>query len=177
MLFFQLRKPLCHKMKVPITPPFFFTWLNFRCFPYYLIRKVFGPEVLLPLLYLFKVREWGALLTHGRHCRRIGLSLPYRMPDSCIIRCNNKSDKESVRALHRIPLSPIVSEEEEKSGSILHSLTVYACFVGEWNPEMTSQGKLDPCFCIVGQKPAQLPCFERVQQLEEKSRAKNFTPC
>ena len=53
--------------------------------------------------------------------------------------------------------------EEEKNVSIFQFLTFYACFVGEWNDEMASQTKRDPC-------------FERVQHLKEKLTAKTFWP-
>ena len=41
---------------------------------------------------------------------------------------------------------------------------------------MMSQNNLDPFSVLLstGQKSAQLPCFEIVQDLKEKSRAKNF---
>ena len=47
--------------------------------------------------------------------------------------------------------------EEGKNGSILQSLAVYACFLGEWNPEMTSQSKLDPFSCTVVHGPKKRP--------------------
>ena len=66
--------------------------------------------------------------------------------------------------------------EERVNGSILQSFTVYACFVGEWNPDMSSQSKLDPFSCVVvhGPKKCTTSCLGRVQHLKEKSRAKNF---
>ena len=63
--------------------------------------------------------------------------------------------------------------EEGKKWVDFATLAVYACFVGEWNPKMASQTKRDP-FTNMGHKSAQLPCFERVQHLKEKSSAKNF---
>ena len=53
---------------------------------------------------------------------------------------------------------------------------LFVCFVGEWNPEMTSQSKLDPFSFIVvhGPKSAQLPCFEGALHLKETCKAKNF---
>ena len=49
--------------------------------------------------------------------------------------------------------------EEGKNGLILQSCTVYACFVGKWNPdhEMTSQSKLDTISCNVDLEPKKHP--------------------
>ena len=37
------------------------------------------------------------------------------------------------------------------------SLSVCACFMREWNPEMTSQSKLDPFYCIAVHGPKKCP--------------------
>lgn len=71
---------------------------------------------------------------------------------------NNKSDPESGRALHRIPFFnnhclEWVSEKKEQIGLIFQILTVYACFMGEWNSKMTSQSKPDPFSSIVVHGP------------------------
>ena len=78
------------------------------------------------MLYLFKVGKMGTFLAHGRQYSRMGLvyfvtssqgfihaqnkhkqretAFFYSMPDLCIsFGCNNKSDPENYRALHRIP--------------------------------------------------------------------------
>ena len=50
---------------------------------------------------------------------------------------------------------------------MLQSVTAYACFVDESNPEMASQNKQGPFSVLssIGQKSAQLPSFEKVQRL------------
>lgn len=37
------------------------------------------------------------------------------------------------------------------------NLSVYASFMGVWNPEMTSQSKQDPFSCIVVHRPKKRP--------------------
>ena len=146
------------------------------------------------MLYLFKVRKLGALFGPWATIQENGSSslcevvlgsiqvrnkhkqeyrfFFYRMPYSCIVfGCNNKSDSENGRVLHRIPFFNDHCLEwvrgMKKNGSMLQSITAYACFVGEWNPEMTSQNKLGPFSVLssIGQKSAQLPSFEKVQRL------------
>ena len=95
--------------------------------PDHLGEKGFGPGFFIWMLYLFKVRKLGTILAHGQQFRNGSTLLCdvisvfhscakqtktkrdavafffYKMPDSCIIfGCNNKSDSESGRALHRI---------------------------------------------------------------------------
>ena len=129
------------------------------------------------MLYLFKVRELGAFLAHGRQYRRMGLvyfvtsyqcSIHARnkhkkrafflhiIPNSRIVfGCNNKSDSENGRALHKIPFFNDHRPEwvkRRKNGSILQSLAVYACmFV------VASQSKLDPFSFIVVHGPKKRP--------------------
>ena len=71
---------------------------------------------------------------------------------------NNKSDPESGRDLHRISFLnnhclEWVTEKKEQIGLIFQILTVYSCFMGEWNSKMTSQSKLDPFSSIVVHGP------------------------
>ena len=88
------------------------------------------------------------------------------MPDLCIVfGCCNKSDSENGTALHTIPFfndhHPEWVRSRKKNRLTLQSFTVYACFVGKWNPEMASQRKLDPFSCIVthGPKLERRPTF------------------
>ena len=105
----------------------------------------------------------------------------HRMPDSCIVfGCNNKSDSENGRAM-QYPFLTIIARIAGKEGQKrldFATLSVYTCLVGEGNPEMMSQSILDPFFFFVvhGPKSTQLPCFEKVYHLKEKSRAKSFSP-
>ena len=102
----------------------------------------------------------------GYSWRRLGLHqfsfLSCKMLDSCIFfsACNIKIEAYDDRALHRIPFSNFHLETKEKmdrfcqlSLFMLVSHLFYACFGGEWNPEMTSQCKLDPFFSIVVHEP------------------------
>ena len=50
-----------------------------------------------------------------------------------------------------------MSEKKEQIGLIIQILTVYACFMGEWNTKMTSQIKLDPFSSIVVHGPKRHP--------------------
>ena len=112
--------------KVLLTPKRFFAQINFCYCPDYFGESVFGPGFFLQMLYLLKVSKFGALLAHARQYRRMHLvyfvtssqgfirarnkhkqreiAFFFYLPDSCIVfRCNNRSDPENGRALHRIP--------------------------------------------------------------------------
>ena len=71
----------------------------------------------------------------NKHKKREIVFFFYRMPDSCIVfGCNNKSDPEDGMPLHRIPFfndHRPQSDKKERNESVLQSLTVCACFLGE----------------------------------------------
>ena len=158
------------------------------------------PGPFLQRLYPFQGKEVGRLFGPWTTIQENGLSLlcdvisvlhsctkqaqaerdsflVHRIPDPCVVfGCNDKSDYENGRALHRMP----GVSEKEKSGSILQSLTVYACFVNEWNPEITSQCKLDTFSFIVvhwpKRRPTSLP-WKGYNICRKGPGASTFSPC
>ena len=109
----------------------------------------------LRMLYLFKVGKLGAFLTHGRQYSRMDLVFC----DVIAVFHSRAKQAQTERALffteclfadcfvflHRIPsfiYHRLELVRRSKNGSILQSLTVYACFVGECgDTEMTLQKK------------------------------------
>ena len=124
---------------IALRPMRLHTQINFPTALITLVIKVFGPVFFLRMLYLFKVRKLGAFLAHGREYRRMGL-VYFVTSSQCLIHkrnkhkqreiafffnriseysfivfpCNNKSDSENGRALHRIPSFNDHRPESEK---------------------------------------------------------------
>ena len=105
----------------------------------------------------------------------------------CLIRVSffdvTRKVTQNGRASHRIPFlnDHHGSEwEEGKNGSILQVLTVYVCFLGEWNPVMTSKSKLDPFSWIVVHGPKRKTpnflAFKGYKIWRKNPGPKNFSP-
>ena len=105
----------------------------------------------------------------------------------CLIRVSffdvTRKVTQNGRASHRIPFlnDHHRSEwEEGKNGSILQVLTVYVCFLGEWNPVMTSKSKLDPFSWIVVHGPKRKTpnflAFKGYKIWRKNPGPKNFSP-
>ena len=113
------------QLKVPLTPKIFPRKLTFATALSTVAKKFLALFFFLQMMYPLKARTLGAFLP-GTTVEENGSSLVcdvisvfhlaqtereivffcYRMPDSCIVfGCNNKSDSENGRALHRIPFS------------------------------------------------------------------------
>jgi len=128
------------------------------------------------MLYHFKARKLGTFLLHGRQYKRVGLVFFVTTSSQCFICPWNKVSINSERlqkqsvffpsshSLQAMVVKKVYSVQSYAifwitfvvsypkaihKSCILLSLSACACFVSEWNTEMTSQSKLDPFSCII----------------------------
>ena len=103
------------------------------------------------------------------------------MPDSCIFfGCTTKVTQKMAKLCTEHPFLTIVAQSDWDEGKKTHRFCNLSLFMlVSWaNETLRWRHKVNythsPVLLSISQKSAQLPCFERVQHLMEKSRTKNF---
>ena len=151
------------------------------------------------MLYIFKVKKLGTFLAYGQY-RTMGL-ICFVTSFQCFIHVRNKSKERDTfliftECLIHVLFLDVTTKVTLKMVKICIEYPFFNDHRPEWvrsrkkmdwfcnlsllmlvlwgkeNPEMVSQSKLDPFSWIV--ESTKLPCFEKVQHLKEKSRAKDF---